>query len=97
MATSRTYRQVFGANGTNFIQGGRISPDVDEFLFSYVATGQGKLHAGKNVAIGSDVGCRVTGTARISFHDALVGRGRGGTEFLYIPHEVRIVKNSIQL
>src|SRR5439155_3563354 len=43
--------QVFGANRANFVQLGRMAPDVKELLAAHIAAGKRKLYAGKNVSV----------------------------------------------
>ena len=73
-----------------------MPPDVDEFLPPHVAAGQRELHARKNLSIGRNVGQSVTRTARISFHHIFVRRRRGSAEFLDLPNQALIVKDSVQ-
>src|ERR1700722_2482070 len=64
MGALRTTREIAQADGTNFFQLRRVTPDVDEALLPHITARQGKLHARVKFSVGRNVATRVTCAAR---------------------------------
>lgn len=96
MTAGRTHRQILGSNGADFIQFGRVVPDVEKLLPPDVAAGERKLDAGEDVPVGRDIGQGVACAARISLHHVFVRGRRWGAKLLDVSHQVLVVKNAAQ-
>lgn len=97
VAACRTDRQVFGSDGPNLIQFRRIPPDVNKLLPPYISTRERKLHTREYISIRSDVSRRMSGAARIAFHDIFPRSWRRRAELFHISHQIFVVEDCVQL
>src|ERR1700687_2146536 len=92
MTAARADRQIFGANGADVVQFGRMVPDVEKLLPPDVAAGERKLYAREDVSVGRNVGQGVPRTARISLHHVFVRNGRRGAKFFDVSYQAFVMK-----
>jgi len=97
VSASRTGGKIPGANRADFVQLGRMAPDVEEFLPPHIAAGKRKLHTGKHVAVGRNVAGGVTGAARDTVHDVFARRGWRSTEFFHVAHQFLIMEDLLEI
>ena len=93
MRTLRAVRHITQLDRAHVIKLWRMAPDIQKLGLPYVACGEGKLHAGVNVAIGRDVARGVTFAARQAVEVIFGDFGGRRAEFFHVPNQALVAKH----